>query len=173
MTGSRSANVRSLSEQKSPKWPAGFRASTAALGVAVLAAIAAGIVFRRSWSFGDVPTWVLAAATMMALVGAVVATRIAYNLYVLESERDIKAAEDRLLASEDRRRAAEDRLRADEERAARHLADQRTQAIAEPWSAAGPGVTTQPIAPAQPAPSATAGQTRSGGNSHRSFSTRD
>lgn len=105
-------------------WAAAKRWYIISGAAAVAAVIAAGMILRHSWSFGDVPTWILAVTTMAALAGAIVATKIARDLYVIESARDRAAAEDRRLAAEDRKRS-------DDERAERRAADQRAQAAAD------------------------------------------
>jgi hypothetical protein len=65
--------------------------------VLVLVVIAAvlGIVFRHHLHWGDVPTWVLAATTLLAFVAAAFAGVVAYDLLRIESGRDEAAARDR------------------------------------------------------------------------------
>jgi hypothetical protein len=88
------------------------------------------IVVRKAGlpDWGDVPTWVSAVTTILALAAAVVAAVIARRLYKIESERDRRTEADRSAAAEDRRLAAEDRLRAEEDRLAQIEGERRTQA---------------------------------------------
>jgi hypothetical protein len=72
-------------------------------------------------SWGDVPTWVLAITTLLALLAAAFAGLVAYDVLKVENARDLAAADERILAAEDRKRAAN-------ERAAEREADRRAQA---------------------------------------------
>jgi hypothetical protein len=89
-------------------------------------ATVAGNPGRIDW--GDVPTWVGAITTILAFAAAVVAAKIARDLYRVESKRDQRAEDDRAAAAEDRRLAAEDRRRAEEDRLARIESERRAQA---------------------------------------------
>ena len=96
-------------------------ASWYAIGLVVVLAVL-GIVFRHSLSWGDVPTWVMAITTLLAFLAAAFAGLVAYDLFKVETARDLKAAEERRLAAQDRRIA-------EAERAAKREADERAQAI--------------------------------------------
>jgi hypothetical protein len=87
--------------------------------VVVLAVL--GVVFRRSLSWGDFPTWVMAMTTLMAFLAAAFAGLVAYDLLKVETARDLKASDERVLAAADRRRA-------EDERAAQREANLRAQA---------------------------------------------
>jgi hypothetical protein len=60
--------------------------------VAVVIAVVLGIVFRHHLAWGDVPTWVLAALTLLAFVAAAFAGVVAYDLLRVENRRDAQAA---------------------------------------------------------------------------------
>jgi hypothetical protein len=68
--------------------------------VAVLAA--AGVLFRHSLSWGDVPTWVAAVTTFLAFVAAGFAGVVAYELLRVENARDEAARVERRQAEADR-----------------------------------------------------------------------
>jgi hypothetical protein len=91
----------------------------AALLVVVLVAL--GIVCRHSLSWGDVPTWILAITTLLALLAATFAGLVAYELLRVENARD-------QAASVERSQTAADRRQAEAERAAQREADRRSQA---------------------------------------------
>jgi hypothetical protein len=80
----------------------------AAALVAVLVML--GILFRRSVSWGDVATWVLAVTTLLAFLAAAFAGIVAYDLLKVENARDEAAAQERLLAAADRQRVQEERM---------------------------------------------------------------
>jgi hypothetical protein len=87
--------------------------------LAVISLGVAGVVggsFRHQLQWGDVPTWIMAATTLLALLAAAFAGLVAYDLLKVENARDIKASADRMQAAADRRQAAEDRSSAEIER---------------------------------------------------------
>ena len=100
--------------------------------VLALVLIVLGIVFRHRLNWGDVPTWILAATTLLALLAAAFAGVVAYNVLKIEAGRDMKAAEERKQATIERARTEADRdaarLAADVEQAAQREADRRAQA---------------------------------------------
>ena len=100
--------------------------------VLALVLIVLGIVFRHRLNWGDVPTWILAATTLLALLAAAFAGVVAYNVLKIEAGRDMKAAEERKQAAIERARTEADRdaarLAADVEQAAQREADRRAQA---------------------------------------------
>jgi hypothetical protein len=114
----------------------GYARGGLAAGLLLAGLVIAAIVFRHSLNWGDVPTWILAFATMSAFAAAGAAAIIAYRLLQVELKRDKEAAADRALAAEDRRLAEQDRLRAEEERSERRAADRQAQVIADEERAA-------------------------------------
>jgi hypothetical protein len=94
--------------------------------VVVLAAI--GSVFRHQLQWGDFPTWVMAITTLLAFVAAAFAGLVAYDLLLIETGRDLKAAEERTRADADRREAARRREAAETEREQARLAVAKEQA---------------------------------------------
>jgi hypothetical protein len=84
-----------------------------ALFLLVVLALVGG-VFRHHLAWGDVATWLSAIVTLLALLAAVFAGLVAYDLLNVETERD--------------RKAAEERTRVADERVAQRQADQRAQA---------------------------------------------
>jgi hypothetical protein len=93
-----------------------------------LVLIALGVVFRHRLNWGDVPTWILAATTLLALLAAAFAGVVAYNVLKIEAGRDLKAAEERKQAHVDRMEAAIERARAEADRDAARLAADVEQA---------------------------------------------
>lgn len=71
-----------------------------------------GIVFRRHIHWGDVPTWVLAVTTLLALVAAAFAGVVAYELLRMELGRDRRAEQERSEQREADRRAQASRVAA-------------------------------------------------------------
>lgn len=99
----------------------------AALAV-VLAVL--GAVFRHQLSWGDVATWVQAVTTLLALVAAAFAARVAYDVLKVELQRDVLAAEERQLAREDRERSERAAKAAEEQTRIQH---QLRQDAAQPY----------------------------------------
>ena len=93
-----------------------------------LVLIVLGIVFRHHLNWGDVPTWILAATTLLALLAAAFAGVVAYSLLKIEAGRDLKAAEERKQAYVDRTEAAIERARVEADRDAARLAADVEQA---------------------------------------------
>jgi hypothetical protein len=58
------------------------------VAVAVVATVL-GVVFRHHLAWGDVPTWVLAALTLLAFAAAAFAGVVAYDLLRTEQDRDV------------------------------------------------------------------------------------
>jgi hypothetical protein len=91
-----------------------------AAGLVVVLAVV-GAVFRHQLNWGDFPTWVVAITTLLAFLAAAFGGLVAYELFKVETERDLKAAEERSFA-------AADRQRTENERAAQLDAERRAQA---------------------------------------------
>jgi hypothetical protein len=71
---------------------------------ATVVLVAAGVVFRHQFHWGDVPTWLMAVTTLLALAAAVFAGMVAYALLSIEDERDLKGRRDQ--AEEQARKVA-------------------------------------------------------------------
>jgi hypothetical protein len=89
--------------------------------VLVVSLVVLGIVFRHSFTWGDVPTWVMAITTLLAFLAAAFAGLVAYDLLKVENARDLAAVDERLRAAGELKRVAG-------ERAAEREADRRAQA---------------------------------------------
>ncbi len=72
-----------------------LRASWPYAAGAAVVLIVAGAVFGRHGSWGNVPTWVIAVTTLLALVAASFAALVTYELLRIESGRDSVAVEER------------------------------------------------------------------------------
>ncbi len=66
-----------------------------AIGIAALLVLLF-VLFRRDLNWGDVPTWLMAVTTALALAAALFAGLVAYALLSVEDERDKKAHRDTL-----------------------------------------------------------------------------
>src|SRR4051794_16036071 len=55
-------------------------------------------------AWGDIPTWLSAVATLIALIFAAIAASSAHRIYLIESERDRKALDERHKQAEFQRR---------------------------------------------------------------------
>ena len=84
-----------------------------ATGLVVVLAVL-GSVFRHSLRWGDFPTWTMAITTLLAFLAAFFAGLVAYELFKVETARDLKAAQEQ--------------LQIEDERAAQREADRRAQA---------------------------------------------
>lgn len=78
----------------------------------IVVAAVLGIVFRHHLHWGDVPTWVLAATTLLAFVAAAFAGVVAYDLLQIERARDATAARETQDKQEAERRAQASRVAA-------------------------------------------------------------
>jgi hypothetical protein len=83
---------------------AGFSVSLLAVcGIAVLVLLARAWPGRMQW--GDVPTWVLAGTSLLALAAAVFAGLVAYAVLAVELRRDRRSDHERAAQREDDRRS--------------------------------------------------------------------
>jgi hypothetical protein len=72
----------------------------AAIVIAVAGVVAAGIYNRRSWSWGDLPTWILAAGALITAVFAIMAFRKqSAELKILQTQVDDQRTTNKKLAA--------------------------------------------------------------------------
>ena len=62
-----------------------------AAGLLLAIVVLLGGLFRHHLHWGDFPTWVLAITTLLALFAAAFAALVTYELFQIETRRDIAA----------------------------------------------------------------------------------
>jgi len=78
----------------------------------VLAAVLGLVIFRHALHWGDIPTWIVAATTLLAFIAAAYGGMIAHRLYLIESGRDTEAEVERQARREAERRAQANKVAA-------------------------------------------------------------